>query len=198
MTTASSDEESSSSISSAPELWDPDEYMQSYDSDDYDDATYFQLQSKRVLPQHQAPKKLFETSADRRSRRSKQIRKVPATAAHSGNNSKLAAQKYNQTLFSILQEELLAEISEINPAVAVLLFVWRRCALLTLHVMLLAALKGCSTFSWRATLTRLLCVQFLVQICESLANCAGHTTGNLSSCQHYWLSSQGCSHRDGE
>jgi len=50
--------------------------MQSYDSDDYDDATYIQLQSKRVLPQQQAPRMLFETSADRRKLKTSRVRKV--------------------------------------------------------------------------------------------------------------------------
>lgn len=71
--------------------------MHSYDSDDYDDATYIQLQSKRVLPRQQAPSMLFETSADRKKSKTSRIRK----------------------------KELEAEIAEINPAVALLLFVWR-------------------------------------------------------------------------
>ena len=64
------------SASAVTTSWDPDEYMQSYDSDDYDDASYLQLQSKRVVCQHQAPQQLFETAADRRSRKSKEMRQV--------------------------------------------------------------------------------------------------------------------------
>ncbi|KAA6424385.1 MAG: hypothetical protein FRX49_05597 [Trebouxia sp. A1-2] len=86
-----------SSSSSAAAAWDPDDYMHSYDSDDYDDATYFQLQPKRVLPQQQVMRMLFETSADRKKLRTSRIRK----------------------------KELEAEIAEINPAVALLLFIWR-------------------------------------------------------------------------
>jgi hypothetical protein len=54
--------------------------MHSYDSDDYDDATYIQLQSKRVLPQQQAPRMLFETSADRRKLKTSRTRKVSTVA----------------------------------------------------------------------------------------------------------------------
>lgn len=56
--------------------WDPDEYMQSYDSDDYDDATYFQLHSLRVTSQRLSPRMLFETAADRQEKKVKQRRKV--------------------------------------------------------------------------------------------------------------------------
>lgn len=54
--------------------------MHSYDSDDYDDATYFQLQPKRVLPQQQVMRMLFETSADRKKLRTSRIRKVSTVA----------------------------------------------------------------------------------------------------------------------
>jgi len=64
------------SSSTTPGIWDPDEYMQSYDSDDYDEATYLQLQSKRGIPQYEEPRVLFETAADRRNRKSKESRKV--------------------------------------------------------------------------------------------------------------------------
>ena len=63
--------------------WDPDEYMQSYDSDDYDDATYFQLHSLRVTAQRQSPRMLFDTAADRQEKQVKQRRKVKvAIIAH--------------------------------------------------------------------------------------------------------------------
>ena len=56
--------------------WDPDDYMNSYDSDDYDDATYFQLQSRRECIQHTVPQQLFTTSADRRTAAAQGQRKV--------------------------------------------------------------------------------------------------------------------------
>ena len=80
MTASSSSRESSSSSPAADGIWDPDDYMHSYDSDDYDDATYIQLQSKRVLPRQQAPSMLFETSADRKKSKTSRIRKVSTVA----------------------------------------------------------------------------------------------------------------------
>lgn len=57
---------SATSTSHTQSQWDPDDYMNSYDSDDYDDSTYFELQSKRGSTKQQAQKRLFNTAADRR------------------------------------------------------------------------------------------------------------------------------------
>lgn len=56
--------------------WDPDDYMNSYDSDDYDDSTYFELQSKRGSTKHQVSQRLFNTAADRRLLEAQGQRKV--------------------------------------------------------------------------------------------------------------------------
>lgn len=53
--------------------------MHSYDSDDYDGATYVQLHARRVTAHPQMPKMLFQTAADRRELRNKQKRKVLLT-----------------------------------------------------------------------------------------------------------------------
>jgi len=111
--------------------------MQSYDSDDYDDATYIQLQSKRVLPQQQAPRMLFETSADRRKLKTSRVRKVSTVVGPDVHKLNLQPPllhsrrkvKTSRMIWLIrLQKELEAEIAEINPAVALLLFIWRRCS----------------------------------------------------------------------
>ncbi|KAL3154363.1 hypothetical protein ABBQ32_013842 [Trebouxia sp. C0010 RCD-2024] len=80
-----------------PGIWDPDDYMQSYDSDDYDNATYFQLRRCRAAALQKSPKLLFETGADRREKTEKQKRK----------------------------KELQAQISEMHPALTLLLLMWR-------------------------------------------------------------------------
>ena len=61
--------------------WDPDDYMHSYDSDDYDDSTYFQLHTRRKASRQQAQTLLFKTSADRDRQKSQEKRKVTAHSA---------------------------------------------------------------------------------------------------------------------
>lgn len=50
--------------------------MNSYDSDDYDESTYYDLQSKRDRAKHQASRRLFDTAADRRIQEAQGQRKV--------------------------------------------------------------------------------------------------------------------------
>ena len=50
--------------------------MNSYDSDDYDESTYYDLQSKRDGVKHQALRRLFDTAADRRIQEAQGQRKV--------------------------------------------------------------------------------------------------------------------------
>lgn len=50
--------------------------MNSYDSDDYDESSYFELKSRRDDTKHQIPKQLFSTAADRRVLEAQGQRKV--------------------------------------------------------------------------------------------------------------------------
>ena len=50
--------------------------MNSYDSDDYDESTYYDLQSKRDSAKQRAPRRLFDTAADRRIQEAQGQRKV--------------------------------------------------------------------------------------------------------------------------
>lgn len=100
--------------------------MQSYDSDDYDDATYCQLQSRTAAAPQQSPKMLFETAADRREKRDRQRRKVVLTTMFSPVFRSRHVDLFFLLYLHLPQKELKAEISELHPALALLLLVWRR------------------------------------------------------------------------
>ena len=94
----------------------------------------------------------------------------------------------------VMQNELEAEIAEMHPALTLLLLVWRRYRTES------AAAQALGIQYWGSLYVELClwCMQFLVQICNIMAENESDPTGNLQSCDCHKHGSQRRGPGDGD